>query len=516
MDSSKRILVGIVFLFAAATLVFAGAPEEGDSNQETLVIEAYEYPINAAVREGKLQHLEVIDDHTNQSAGPGRGISNLARFPYGNNKLLIVATLNKGKLKENITGLRWSFIKDSHFRYGGKYGTEINIIEAAGVSEGEISSNDNQIVTTFGDGPVYPPLPQSVHGLRNGSAEPMDEIKIGENQTWVLIRASEPGVTRVLVSAVTGRNVVSPEREFAVNWIRPYRDLCQKQKLQVNVIEAEGTDDPYVFDNSLDQGLNYKITVTDVSDYYQNPEAVDPLLYPEIPYKLRFRIDPLQQSSPAWPDAYDVGWGMANGDAVINHMEERLTAELRGRSYGDRDIDRKEELLPTDNGAAPGAEEDFEAFVIFQPYDPDPYFTYYLAKERSVEAAVAYSGSSCKDNDYSIPGYYSDINDESITLEYQPGETIGGLQVTWNPADAPDGADEPVHLVNTGGRIYQIYGQDGSGGGKWYILTNLDAGDDVWIDADRGDWIYYHTISNNNTGNGREPVIAHQKKVRVQ
>ena len=511
------LLLSFLFFLSFGTISQAGAPPSETNNAPLLTVSGYEYPINDAINQGKLQHLYVNENHNNKSVKPGGSVSGIAAFPYGE-KMLLVATVNTDKLGGDCaTGIRWSFMKTGKSSYGGKPGIEVSIIKGAGVPDNQVPTSADQIVTKLGVGPVYPPLPQTVYGLKPNSGEPVDEIKINSNQSWVIIRSFEPGVSKVLVSVVTGGNVVSPEIEYAVNWIGKYPILCQKQKLQVNVVEAADNLDPYIFHTAEDHCINYKIDVIDVSDYYQNPNAscVLPLLYPDICYRLRFRIDPLQQSNPPWPDAYWVGWGKCDTACCDSHYAKRLEAKYNGGYYVQREIDSVNVIVPTKNGAKPGATQSFNAYVAFATYNPDPHFFYFEAKERSVDASVAYSGTSCKFCKRSIPSYYSDINDESTTIEYRPKETIGGLEVTWDPSSSPDGPDYPVHLRNTGGRIYEIFGESPDGA-RWYITNYLDAGADIWIDAEHGDWIYYHTISNENTDSCREPVIAKQKKVRVQ
>jgi len=171
-------------------------------------------------------------------------------------------------------------------------------------------------------------------------------------------------------------------------------------------------------------------------------------------------------------------------------------------------------ITPTDNGAQPGASQTHEAYVVFCTcIMHPPTFFYFEAWQRSVDASVAYSGTSCKPCKKNIPSKYQHITDESTTIEYQPDETIGGLAVTWDPQGAPN-PDRPVHLVNTGGMIYEIFGEHPNGQ-RWFILKFLAAGANAYVSAQRGDWIYYHTISENNVS-GAPPIIAEQRKVRVQ
>jgi len=499
-------IVGVMFAQAPVTPVNTDMP--------LLVVSGYEYPILDAILEGKLQHLYYDEDQNNQTTYPGGPIGHLAAFPYGE-KMLLVATVNTQALGADcVTGIRWSFMETGRRTYGGKFGVEVSIIKGAGVGEDKIPTASDQIITQLGVGPTYPPLPQTVVGFKVGSSEPVDEIKIASNQSWVIVRSFEPGVSKVLVSVVSGKNTVTPEVEYAVNWIGKYSPLCQRQRLQVNVVEAAKTPDPYIFQTAEDQCLGYKTTVTDVSDYYQNPTAacVRPLLYPDIHYRLRFRIDPLQQSNPPWPDAYWVDWGLCDSACCGSHHDRRLDAKYGIGTYVQRTTTRLEFITPTVNGATPGATQSFDASAVFAPYDPDPKFFYFDAKERSVDASLAYYGNS---GYIYVPENYRDINDESITIEYQPNEVIGGLEITWDPINSPQGYAAPVCLKNTGGRIYEIFGESPVGL-RWHILKYLKAGAVVWVDADHGDWIYYHTISNNNSGTCCEPVIAKQRKARVQ
>ena len=489
------LLLFVVGLFAGEATLPSKAP--------LIVVSGYEYPYQKAVAVGKLQHLYINHNHDNKTVPPGGSVANIAAFPYGE-KMLLVATVNTDVVKD-ATGIRWSFMETARKYYGGKPGVEVSVIKAAGVPDNQIHSSADQIVTQLGVTPVYPPLPQVVKGLKVTSGEPVDKIDIASNQSWIIVRSFEPGVSKVLVSVVTGKNVVTPEVEYAVNWIGKYKPLCNHWKLEVNVVDT--SPDPYVFRTSEDQFINYKITVEDKTDYYQNPAGVLPILYADIPFTLRFRVDPLQQGSD-WPDAYWVDWGTADTTIALKHYTNRSVAKYAHTTYEQRVVYKHGVLTPTVNGAKPEAALSYNAYLVFYPYNPDPHFYYYHAKERSVEAAVAYS--------HQIGGSrsYWDINDESTTIEYQPNENMGGLQVTWDIQNSPD-PSRPVHLVNTGGRIYEIFGES-PGGGKWLILAYLDAGSDAWVQADHGDWINYHTITNNNTDSCREPVIAKQIKVRVQ
>ena len=511
-------MVFLIFVFVLSTFYPAFC--------DNLVVSAYEYPIKKALRDSCLQHLRVIPKHNNKTIKPNSGMTNIATFPYGE-KLLLVATIDSEFMaKASVKGIKWSFMRKGKMSYGGYPAVEVSIVKGAGVPENQIAVSADQITTKLGVTPVYPPLPHTVIGLKEGSGEPVDKIDIKPNQSWVIIRSFEPGISKVLVSVVTEDNTVSPEVEYAVHWVGKYPNICQKQVLEVNVVEAPSSSDPFVFTTAIDQYINYVITVKDVSPYYQNPTApsILPLLYPDIPYTLRFRIDPLQQVQPwdkillpsgdyeikPWADAYWVSWGECNDEIRDSLYELRLDAKYSGSKLERRVVYKNLVITPTKNGGEPPAQQTFNAYVVFRGYNPDPHFYYFKARERSVDASVAYSGSSC-----SKTKSYKNINDESTTIEYQPNENLGGLEVKWDPAGSPYGMNAPVKLTNTGGRIYEIFGETPSGM-RWSIAPYLDAGTSIYIQANKGDWIYYHTISNNNTDKCREPVIAKQRKVRVQ
>ncbi len=490
---------------------------------QPLVVSAYEYDCSQAHFEGKLQNLYVDIDHNNMTVQPGcswLSLSKITAFPYGE-KLLLVVTVDPSVDLSCVTGIRWSFMENSRRTYGGKYGVEVSIIKGAGVAESQIPASADQIITKLGVGPVYPPLPQAVYGLLPNSGEPVDEIAIKANQSWVIVRAFEPGVSKVLVSTATGKNVVSPEIEYAVNWTAKCSPLKQKQDLQVNVVEHTSSSDPFTFSNATHQFINYSIEVKDISDYYQNPTAscVPPILYPPIDYNLRFRIDPLQNplGGTSWPDAYWVDWGLCSNTIRDNHYFNRLNWELNGlvppppTPYLQRTVWQYKTIIPTVNGAKPGKVQKDSTYVVFKAYNDinGTLFYYYRAKERSVDASLDYWGNSFSDSiATSFPGWYRDINDESTTIEYQPDEKLGGLEVTWNNSAAS--------LRNQGGTIYVIYAENSAGTLKWLINPYLTAGTISAPGVTHGDWIYYQTITNNNTGSGHQPVIARQVKVRVQ
>jgi len=517
--------VYFLLILVLSTVQFLSADEAVKATSmltgEPLIVSAYEYDCSQAHFEGKLQDLYVDIDHNNMTVQPGcswLSLSKITAFPYGE-KLLLVVTVDPSVDISCITGIRWSFMENSRRTYGGKSGVEVSIIKGAGVPENQIPASADQIITKLGVGPVYPPLPQSVYGLLPNSGEPVDEITIKSNQSWVIVRAFEPGVSKVLVSAATGKNVVSPEIEYAVNWTAKCKPLKQKQDLQVNVVEHTSSSDPFTFSNATHQFINYSIEVKDISDYYQNPTAscVPPILYPPIDYNLRFRIDPLQNplGGTPWHDAYWVDWGLCSNTIRDNHYFNRLNWELSGLStpspYSQTAVWQYKTIIPTINGADPGKIQTDSAYVVFKAYNDinGDLFYYYRAKERSVDASVDYWGDSYSDSvAISFPGLYRDINDESTTIEYGPAELIGGLQVTWNGGVAT--------LTNQGGTIYVIYAEDKTGNPKWLINPYLTAGSIPAPGVTHGDWIYYQTITNNNTGSGHQPVIARQVKVRVQ
>jgi len=478
-------------------------------NTPKMIVSAYEYP--DWERCGKLHCMEIVPNHNNRSVINGASYSSIARYSYGN-ELLIVATVNGEKLDISKAKVRWTIHEPSG--YYGK-GVRPSFIKAAGVPESDVQLSTDQVITAFGDGPVYVHIPQGVVGLRECTGDPICPIEIGKNQSWIIIYSPAPGLTNFLVNLVQPGNVNYPQVDYSVRWGNKIPDLEQCVDLKVNVTEAPANPDPHVFNSSVDQVLKWKIEVEDVSDYYINPTApgILPILYPIIEYDLRFRRDPLQWDPKNWADVYNV-----TIDQTLDANAEygrRLNWECKHNAP----IPSAGPAYLYNQELKPGTATTFTGYTAFKAHQslvPNSAWGddhYYYAVQRSVDASLRYE-TCCK---YGGNAWHN-ITDESISLEFEPGPdaTISGLEVTWLSGGR-------VQLKNTGSApVYEIHLQKSSGI-KRGITPFLAAGAVKIVDeADgeriqKGDWIWYLVYSTNNTEpSSRAPVVARQKKVRVQ
>ncbi len=465
----------------------------------------------------------------------------IVEFPMERELLLVVT------LKENIpiknAKVRWTFMDPKGARYcnNREKAVSVDIIKGAGVPENAAQLSRDQIITEFGDSPVYPMLPQTVDNLCDCSGAPVDKINISKNQSWVLIRGFEPGISKVYVNIVHPSNYTFPGMEYAVRWTRAIPPVHPDFDLRVNITENRpAQNDPFVFNDSRDKLVRWRITVVDETDYYINPTAAGilPIRY-QVDYDMRFRRDPLQWDTPAnWKDCYALFLDPPNEPNPETQYMNRLIWECK-----------KQKAIPP---AAPitlhytrcventGNTFTHSAYSMFKAHQSTHYAGggyssmwgedhYWVAKQQSVDVSLRYV--EC--DKYRCDRYWNHITDESITLEYKPGEeaTISGLEVFYNGTDA--NGDTWITLTNTGvGPVYEIYMQKPDGrkraiapflngsakGGNVLKVREgygFDADDNLPIQ--RGDWIWYYVYSTTNTaGTTGMPIVAQQKKVRVQ
>jgi len=480
-------------------------------NTPKMIVSAYEYP--KCERCGKLHCMEIVSNHNNKSLVNKDPVSTIATYPYGN-ELLLVATLNNEKLDISNAKVRWTIHEPS-----GYYGKDVrpSFIKAAGVPEGNVQLSTDQVITSFGDGPVYVQIPQGIKWLRECSGDPICPIEIAGNQTWVLVYSPSPGLTNFLVNLVQPGNVNYPKVDYSVKWTDKIPNLQQCVDLEVNVTEDVSNPDPHVFSSSIDQVLKWKIDIKDVTDYYKNPNVpgVLPILYPIIDYDLRFRRDPLQWDAKNWADVYKV-----TIDSTINAATE-YDRRLKWECKYNKGIPSAKPAILSGLKLEPESSKTFMGYTAFKAHQsviPSKYWGddhYYKAVQRSVDASLCYA-SCCKSKGVKA---WHNITDESISIEFEPGAdaTISGLEVTWITGGQ-------IQLKNTGSApVYEIFLEKASGTVKRGIKAFLPAGgievisiaDDVNIE--KGDWIWYLVYSTNNTEPCcSAPVVARQKKVRVQ
>ena len=454
----------------------------------------------------------------------------IAEFPM-ERELLLVVTVDNEKLDLSKAKIRWSFMDptgDKYCNYKEK-GVPVSIIKGAGVAEGAAQLSDDQIITTFGDGPVYPMLPQTVDYLCDCSGAPVDKIDIYKNQSWVIVRGFEPGISKVFVNLVHEQNYNFPEMEYAVRWTRPLPPVHPDFDLRINITEDKpDQNDPYIFNDQVDQLVKWKITVNDETDYYVNPTdpGILPIIY-QVDYDLRFRRDPIQWDSPKnWDDAYALFLDTEVPDPDEWHMNRLIweTSHKRAMHGADPVLCSYSQCTDT-----PGAVFEHNAYTMFKAHESthgcvmNPRWGedhYWQAKQKAVDLSIKYI--DCEYNRCRTK--WNHITDESITLEYQPGDAdqISGLEVEFIGGATVN----EVHLTNTGaGNVYEIY-LEKANGRKGAITHVLHGGDDitVWyaytvdgpIVIEKGDWIWYYVYSTSNMPPAGPPVVAQQKRVRVQ
>lgn len=480
-------------------------------NTPKMIVSAYEYP--RWERCGKLHCMEIVSRHNNKSFVNKDPVSTIATYPYGN-ELLLVATLNNEKLDISNAKVRWTIHEPS-----GYYGKDVrpSFIKAAGVLEGDAQLSTDQVVTSFGDGPVYVQIPQSIKGLRECSGDPVCPIEIAQNQSWIIVYSPSPGLTNFLVNLVQPGNVIYPKVDYSVKWTEKIPNIQQCVDLEVNIVEDIANPDPHVFESSVDQVLKWKIDVKDVTDYYKNPNVpgILPILYPIIDYDLRFRRDPLQWDTNKWVDVYKI-----TIDNTINSTTE-YDRRLKWECRNNRGIPSANPVILYNQKLMPEASKTFAGYTAFKAHQsvmPSKYWGddhYYKALQKSVDISLCYS-NCCKAN--GVKGWHN-ISDESISIEFEPGidATISGLEVTWITGGQ-------VQLKNTGSApVYEIFLEKASGKIKRGIKAFLPAGGIELVNnadganIEKGDWIWYLVYSTNNTEPCcGPPVVARQKKVRVQ
>lgn len=503
-------------------------------NYGKMLVSAYEYPEYELC--GKLRRLRIVPEHNNQTIKPtGYSVNvkynpcsrtnsysgcsaRIAEFPV-EREMLLVVTIDDSKINLQNAKVRWSFLKPTGISYcnNSERAVGVDIIKGAGVPEEAAQLCTDQIITNFGDGPVYPMLPQTVLNLCDCSGAPVDEVQIAPNQSWVIIRGFEPGISKVFVNLVNTANYNFPQVEYSVRWVKPIPPLVPDTKLRINITEDAQTPDPFIFVDQQDQLIVYKIEVSDETDYYQNPNVAGilPIIY-EVKYDLRFRRDPLQDDPTCFRDAYKLSIDTPLNPAV-EHLN-RLVYEC------------------CKNAAMPGAEPLIQSFtqctqgptvynhtgyLVFKAHQPTvPYSNwgddhYFEAKSKSVDLSIRYT--NCTNN--RCADRWDQITDEATTIEFDPKDPfISGLEVYYN-------ADGSVRLTNTGaGPVYEIY-LEKKDGRKNAITSVLAGGANLTVSEgigrpycnnlriERGDWIYYLVYSRDNID---KPVVAKQRKVRVQ
>jgi len=202
-------------------------------NTPKMIVSAYEYP--KWVLCGKLHCMEIVPSHNNRSLVNKDPSSTIATYPFGN-ELLLVATLNNEKLDISNAKVRWTIHEPS-----GYYGKDVrpSFIKAAGVLEGDAQLSTDQVITSFGDGPVYIQIPQGIKGLRECSGDPVCPIEIAPNQSWVIVYSPSPGLTNFLVNLVQPGNVNYPMVDYTVQWVNKIPDIEQCVDLEVETSEKQ-------------------------------------------------------------------------------------------------------------------------------------------------------------------------------------------------------------------------------------------------------------------------------------
>lgn|GEM_PF-6177525 len=476
-----------------------------------MIVSAFEYPNPKYC--GKLKCVEIVKEHNNRSLVCGDPVSSIATYPHGSEMLIVVTVKDEGV---DLSGakIRWT-IHDPSGQYGK--GVRPSFLMGAGVPEDKAQLSTDQIITEFGHGPVYVEIPQTVKGLRESSGEPVCKIEIAKNQSWIKVYSPSIGVTNFLVSLVHPQNLNYPKIDYSVRWGNKIQPLEQCIDLMVNVTENPANPDPHVFNTSIDQVLAWNIVVTDISDYYLNPTdpGILPLRYPIINYDLRFRRDPIQWDPNNWADVYRITINEPL-DAMAQH-----TARLAYETTNRRAVPPAGPVVRTGLLLEPQATAEFTGYTAFRAHQSlfpnrnvwgDAH--YYVASQKAVDVSLRYK-TCCKKVS---PDVWWNISDESITIEFQPGDNqgISGLQVKYL-------ADGQVELTNQGGApVYEILHETAEGV-MGVITPILGAGETIVIaevngrKIARGDWIWYFVQSITHTQNAFEPpVVARQKRVRVQ
>ncbi len=462
----------------------------------------------------------------------------IAQFPV-EREMLLVVTLDH-TIPLSGAKVRWTFMdpKGARYGYGKEKAVSVDIIKGAGVPEVAAQLSRDQIITEFGKGPVYPQLPQTVDALGPKSGAPVDKIEIAPNQSWVLVRGFESGVSKVFVTIVHPQNYTFPGMEYAIRWVKPIPPVHPDFNLRVNITEARPEQtDPYVFNTQQDQRIKWKIAVVDETDYYINPadNGIIPIEY-AVNYDLRLRRDPIQwDSSRNWNDCYALFLDpQTEPDPAAFHMN-RLIYECKYQKA----IPAAEPVVInyTQFVTASGNTFAHTGYSIFKAHQSTHNANggynknwgdvcYWLAQQKAVDVSLRYV--EC--DTFRCGNRWNHISDESITLEFKPGDEIGisGLQVEYL-GTTKDGYQQ-VQLTNTGSDpVYEVYLEkpDGRKRAIAHMIPGQDAGAaasiTIWeaygmnakenLPIQRGDWIWYYVYSIDNVA---RPVVAQQKRVRVQ
>jgi len=462
----------------------------------------------------------------------------IAEFPVEREMLLVVTLDHNIPVKG--AKVRWTFMdpKGARYSYGRERAVSMDILKGAGVPENAAQLSRDQIITEFGHGPVYAQLPQTVDHLGPKSGAPVDKIEIAPNQSWVLVRGFEPGISKVFVTIVHPKNYTFPGMEYAVRWIDPIPPLHPDFDLRVNITENQPEQkDPFVYNDQIDKKIDWKITVVDETDYYLNPkdDGIVPIHY-AVNYDLRFRRDPIQwDSAKNWKDCYALFLDPAGvPDPAIFHMN-RLIYECKHQKA----IPPAEPVITNYTRYVTESGNTFthSAHSIFKVHQSPFHYNggvnkhwgevnYWRAQQKAVDVSLRYV--EC--DTFRCMSRWNHISDESITLEFNPGDDIGiaGLEVQYM---GTKGTVQEVQLTNHGSApVYEVFlekpngkkraiahmipGADAEGNANVITIYEgygMTAKDNVLIE--RGDWIWYYVYS---TGNTERPVVAQQKRVRVQ